>query len=74
MAKNEGQDRADGGAAFPFAEDYVYSGMSLRDYLAGQALIGLLADTNRTGKPSEFVHDAYLCADAMLAERKKERT
>lgn len=52
-------------------------GMTLRDYFAGQALIGLLSSEpiNRTSD-AEAVHDsllfaqgAYLYADAMLAAR-----
>ena len=46
------------------------SGMTLRDYFAGQALAGLLAH------PQVLTHEtcaniAYKAADAMLAERSK---
>jgi hypothetical protein len=75
----------DGGMAFPGTKVmetpyerhvYHYSGMTLRDYFAGQTLAGLI-----TGYPGGFVErdDAYSCADqayvmadAMLAEREKE--
>jgi hypothetical protein len=48
-------------------------GMTLRDYFAGQALAGYMANTNR---PTRFNLDddakwMYDLADAMLAERTK---
>lgn len=76
--------QADGGSAFPI-KPYSHAnrwqpgsdGMSLRDYLAGQALAGMLASApiaNRTGpninKPRWAVV-AYEFADAMLLERAK---
>ena len=55
------------------------SGMSLRDYLAGQALVGLGARfwlQHARHAPSDrrryTAEDAYSMADAMLAERQKE--
>lgn len=68
--------KEDGGPAYPYVvrNDYddVYKGMSLRDYFAGQALMGMLArDTDRYSKELVAV-DAYQYADAMLAERSKE--
>ena len=63
---------SDGGPAFP-GETWGSKGMSLRDYFAGQALSGLLADTSRSGSVKHYVDDAYSIADAMLAERVKER-
>ncbi len=72
----------DGGLAFPrngsvylSSGDEVmfqnYEGMSLRDWFAGQALAGILANTDWTSnshrEASEF---AYLQADAMLEARK----
>lgn len=71
----------DGGPAFPDpgpADDSYVNwnhGMSLRDYFAAQALIGILAARNG------FLVDvgttnaapwAYQIADAMLAEREKD--
>lgn len=65
----------DGGCAFPTPESELQSaewGMSLRDYFAGQALIGIL------GARNGFLVDvgvdnaadwAYQCADKMLAAR-----
>ena len=43
------------------------TGMSLRDYFAGQALAGLLTHAMRT--PAEASREAYQLADAMLAAR-----
>ena len=65
----------DGGPAFPCtdAKGFTSEGMSLRDYFAGQALAGLLACMKTTGSKKEFAMDAYTQADAMLAEREKER-
>lgn len=62
----------DGGPAFP-AEEFdrvFYSGMSLRDYFAGQALIGLMHryPEHRT----MLVGQAYEISDAMLRERRKK--
>ena len=71
-------DKNTGGPAFPMAMDsspdgpaFQNEGMTLRDYFAGQALvaiIGLESGASLNGECS----DAYLYADAMLAERDKE--
>lgn len=52
---------------------YADAGMSLRDWFAGQALCGLLADPDGPrGEGSDpYVVGAYRIADAMLAERAK---
>lgn len=42
--------------------------IALRDYFAGQALVGLLADPELS---ETIIADAYRIADAMLAEREK---
>lgn len=80
--------RDDGGAAFPslervdeysdakgrYIEHFLpVGGMSLRDYFAGQALIGLVARfEDQAPFPSRaLASDAYIVADAMIAERKK---
>ena len=53
------------------------TGMSLRDWLAGQAIMGwaLYLDPTERGNRQELVKDvaenAYCIADAMLAERDK---
>uniref|UniRef100_A0A6H1Z7K8 Uncharacterized protein n=1 Tax=viral metagenome TaxID=1070528 RepID=A0A6H1Z7K8_9ZZZZ len=73
----------DGGPAFPFvpnaAQRQRNPGMSLRDWFAGQALIGLLGITSRApdaeaaGQAVLVIGPAaYQLADALLAEREKE--
>lgn len=69
----------DGGPAFPGFQHYIHEptqrimtgephgGMSLRDYLAGQAIAGR-ADGGNAQAISEM---AYELADAMLVERSK---
>ena len=70
----------DGGPAFPGKDrinGWDVSGMSLRDYFAGQALNGLLACSERARNEPEdhglcvrfYVLAAYELADAMLKER-----
>ena len=62
----------DGGPAFPFAKEMetiqglqFSTGMSLRDWFAGQALVGMLASNSR----SWCAEDSYVYADAMLKAR-----
>ena len=62
----------DGGPAFP-GDGLGKQGMSLRDWFAGQALAGLIACPNTSGDEKAFACNAYKFADAMLAEREKER-
>ncbi len=71
----------DGGPAFPCLVDdrTVNDGMSLRDYFAGQALVGLLASPvspNREGVPVTssrgYANSAYLWADSMIAARENK--
>lgn len=74
----------DGGPAFPWSPDgpnyQTYPGMSLRDWFAGQALAGIIADQEGKRAIRNAVADSdrfapqvasvcYLLADAMLAER-----
>ena len=79
MSKN------DGGPAFPIVRHYNdSSGMSLRDYFAGQALAGLMANDGKERwcqqheeeiglkKIAQFhARLAYDVADAMIKERSK---
>ena len=68
----------DGGPAFP-CESYGHrngkettvpaQGMTLRDYFAGQVLVGALADPTCQPSPIELAKMAYRGADAMLAAR-----
>ena len=64
----------DGGPAFPCtdAKGFVSEGMSLRDYFAGQALAGLLAQYGYGALKQSLITDCYEYADAMLAEREKQ--
>lgn len=74
----------DGGAAFPFTFEYeserhIQTGMTLRDYFAGQALVGCFnfwvqvhAHGASIGDPDQMAITqlAYEYADAMLKARK----
>ena len=70
----------DGGSAFPYEstpDGRFYSGMTLRDYFAGQALAGSISASENNGfinvqQAGKFAAEAYLVADAMIAEREKE--
>jgi hypothetical protein len=66
--------------AFPVLDSTLgdfRDGMSLRDYFAGQAIIGLLAETAeaasygrlRREQYASFASECYGLADAMLAAR-----
>ena len=67
----------------PYLMPVTYSGLSLRDYFAGQALIGLLGcpqwvrGVDAAAGPGEFkayvAAHAYAMADAMLKARETER-
>ncbi len=66
----------DGGPAFACAaENGHQAGMSLRDYFAGQALVGLLAqeDPDEAVSTSFDAEHAYRYADSMLAAREDPR-
>lgn len=64
----------DSGPAFPLQPASMpeahYLGMTLRDWFAGQALAGLLAESMHDCGPSGIAHDCYQYADAMLEARK----
>lgn len=55
------------------ASDVGRGGMSLRDWFAGQALIGYLAETKHpdNATPSIVAKWCYANADAMLAEKRR---
>lgn len=67
--------KPDGGPAFPWPESLDYEGwggMSLRDWFAGQALMGIMASENDYDYGKHLESNAavsYAQADAMLAER-----
>jgi hypothetical protein len=70
----------DGGSAFPFGQiseltgqpinGWFSPGMSLRDWFAGMALAGLLANPHVGGDVGAAARGAYMHADAMIAARK----
>lgn len=67
-----------GGPAFPAQwDDKDNEGMTLRDWFAGQALVGIInacaMDARVRGETSEmlFARKAYSVADAMIAARGK---
>ena len=60
----------DGGPAFPMSEG-DWSGMSLRDWFAGQALAGLMASPNGPRLVKEAVDASYHAADTMLRARER---
>lgn len=74
----------DGGAAFPRFEEkegwtsiQPTGGMSLRDYMAGQALVGILSNPNAAissalREADSMTEAAYMFADAMLKAREAE--
>ena len=61
-------------AAFPMVVSQQWSmiqdGMSLRDWFAGQALMGIFAARYR-GNYAEHAEQSYRYAQAMLVERQK---
>ena len=64
-----------GGWAFP-AQHFDLAehehGMTLRDWFAGMAMQGMLAcPIQPQSGPDMYARDAYVLADAMLAERSK---
>ena len=74
----------DGGPAFPTAPAYAadgrtlsygVAGMALRDWFAGQALTGLMANphANIEWMEKHAVTSAYNAADAMLARREQTK-
>ena len=71
-----------GGPAFPrpvsgptheYSESGPQEGMSLRDYFAGQALVGLLACSipGQEHIAANAAREAYVVADAMIAESER---
>lgn len=73
-------ERKDGGCAFPndglWANGFPEGGMSLRDWFAGQALIGITSALHQGIRPADvpaMASDCYGIADAMIAARPKEQ-
>lgn len=66
----------DGGQAFPVTETEWHrmgEGMSIRDWFAGQAIMGILAFPRRDINNLTACQQSYQIADAMIAERNKQR-
>lgn len=67
----------DGGPAFPLQEEGRYSilGLSLRDYFASAAVTGQLASALPGSIDPHYAADlakqAYIVADALIADRKE---
>jgi hypothetical protein len=62
-------------SAFPCIDKhgYQWEGMSLRDYFAGQALVGIItSDCSHRMAVEPRAELAYRIADAMIAERENE--
>ncbi len=81
-------EKDDGGPAFPESEFDIppesgasyasHGGMTLRDWFAGQAIVGSTSAADDTGNiPDETIKsmavDAYKIADAMLLARSSEQ-
>ncbi len=77
--------KPDGGPAFPGGSDYrdlnynliegTFSGMTLRDWFAGQWLTGWMANSKVVPPGTTLAivaKSAYEVADAMLTERERE--
>jgi hypothetical protein len=66
----------DGGAAFPLMRSINGSdGMTLRDYFAAKALMGMMASRNPNSprfQPEDDAAYVYAVADAMLKARGQE--
>lgn len=70
----------DGGPAFPHDNQVCGNGhrmarpgMTLRQWYAGQALAGIMADSQYAGTSADFAECAFRFADAMLAHEAAER-
>lgn len=67
----------DGGSAFPYAaygengERSLCRGMTLRQWYAGKALQGILANPNNTA-PSKFAEFSFDFADKMIREEQND--
>ena len=74
--------KPDGGPAFPVAIPSMpastldaartHPGLTMRDWFAGMAMSGMLADRNYNPATYLLAADAYALADAMIEEREKK--
>ena len=67
-------DKPENPQAFPTGDHTHggHDGMTLRDWFAGQAMQGMLADGS-AWETAKLARDAYKAADAMLAERERSK-
>ena len=72
MSLTEDEVDKAGGEAFPW-NGHGVGGMTLRDWFAGQALMGVLSNSKLDERVGEnrVARSAYEIADAMLKARKK---
>jgi len=64
------QEKYDGGTAFPAETTLGYEeGMTLRDYFAAKAMLGLVSDPDLVIDSTQVAQLAYVYADAMLKAR-----
>ena len=73
---NDMKNDKTGGAAFPHVSTHLdRTGMTLRDYFAGQALMGIMVnpaiDESEEWDIPTVCSAAYRISDYMIAERKK---
>lgn len=65
----------DGGPAFPRSDSgysITQSGMTLRDWFAGQCMAGQVSHPSNTSvDPADIARDSYTMADMMIEERSK---
>ena len=66
-----GKKKPDGGPAFPGGGLADHGNISVRDWFAGRALQGAMANPKISGTFDEIARDSFLQADAMIAERSK---
>lgn len=66
-------DRGECGAYVDGKDADAPTGMSLRDWLTGQALAGMLAYPNGTGNAAHYAKCAVEMADATIAALKQNR-
>jgi len=67
------QEKYDGGTAFPAETTLGYEeGMTLRDYFAAKAMLGLVSDPDLVIDSTQVAQLAYVYADAMLEARQKQ--
>lgn len=59
--------------SIPGAQEFVFYGMSLRDYFAAAAMQGALSRESWSGEDADIAKGAYQMADAMMKARKQQK-